>query len=353
LQTKSQNKLKQAVDIVRAASQNNNNVHLKVLLQQMSTKLRLARHSDSQAPDFGAVSKMIDDMVSVLTKEGAEDMKKKDWCITELHKADKDLADKQGKMDAVGATISQVEDEVAGLADEESSLKAAITELDKEVAKASETRKAEHAEYSETLQLTEAAVALIGKAKNRLAKFYNPTVYKAAPKQEATMEEKIIASYGGFVQERASLHRQSSKQLPEIPELPAYEKKNSGGVVALMDKIVSDLEKDKASAEHDEKYAQKEYVELMAESQASREQNTKKLVNTQNAKAELERKLVTTKEEKQVSFEELNNAHTFLGDLHASCDFVVQNFDMRAQARGTELESLKSAKAVLAGATFF
>jgi hypothetical protein len=326
---------------------------LKVLLQQMSTKLRSARHTNAQAPDFTAVSKMIDDMVSVLTKEGEEDMKKKDWCITELHKAEGDLSSKQGSMDAITATISQVEDEVAGLAEEETAGKTAITELDKEVAKAAETRKEEHAEYSETLQLTEAAVALIGKAKNRLAKFYNPTVYKAPPKTETSMEEKIIASYGGFVQKYATLHRVSGKQMPEIPELPAYEKKNSGGVVALMDKIVLDLEKDKASAEYDEKYAQKEYVELMAESQASRAQSTKKLVNTQNAKAELETKLVTAKEEKQVSFEELNNAHTFLGDLHASCDFVVQNFDMRAQARGTELESLKSAKAVLAGATFF
>lgn len=353
LQTKSENRLKQAVDIVRAASQKASDVHLKMLLQQMSSKMRSGRHSNAQAPDFGAVSKMIDDMVSVLTKEGEEDMKKKDWCVTELHKAEGDLSSKQEAMDTVAATMSQVEDEIAGLAEDVAALKTAITDLDKEVAKASETRKEEHAEYSETLQLTEAAVALIGKAKNRLSKFYNPTVYKAPPKTEASMEEKIIASYGGFVQKHAALHRISGKQMPEIPELPKYEKKNSGGVVALMDKIVLDLEKDKASAEADEKNAQTEYVALMAESQASKEGNTKKLVTTESAKAELESKLVTAKEEKAVSFQELNNAHTFLGDLHASCDFVVQNFDMRAQARGTELESLKSAKAVLAGATFF
>merc|ERR1719263_186079 len=164
-------------------------------------------------------------------------------------------------------------------------------------------------------------------------KFYNPTVYKAPPKKEATMEEKIIASYGSFIQRHNTNNKR--RQMPDIPELPAYEKKNSGGVVALMDKIVLDLEKDKASAEADEKNAQTEYVALMAESQASKEGNTKKLVTTESAKAELESKLVTAKEEKAVSFQELNNAHTFLGDLHASCDFVVQNFDMRAQARGT------------------
>merc|ERR1719456_1196723 len=227
LQTKSENRLKQAVEIVRTASKKNNNIHLQMLLQQMTSNLR-GKHGDSQAPDFSAVSKMIDDMVAVLTKEGDEDMKKKDWCTTELHKAEGDLSAKQGNMDAVTATISQVEDEVAGLAEDEAALKKAITELDKEVAKATETRKEEHAEYSETLQLTEAAVGLIGKAKNRLAKFYNPTVYKAPPKTEASMEEKIIASYGGFVQ----IAKRGAKQMPEMPEMPAYSKKNSGGVVA-------------------------------------------------------------------------------------------------------------------------
>jgi hypothetical protein len=353
LQTKNENKLKQAVEIVRAASKKNSDMHLSMLLQQMSSKLRSAgKHGDAQAPDFGAVSKMIDDMVSVLSKEGAEDMKKKDWCVTELHKAEGDLSTKQEAMDGVVATISQVEDEVSGLAEDITALQTSIADLDKEVSKATETRKAEHAEYSESLQLSEAAVALIAKAKNRLAKFYNPTVYKAPPKVEKTMEDKIIAAYGAFVQKHASHHRGSAKQ-PEIPELPAYSKKNSGGVIALMDSIALDLQKDSADAAHDEKTAQSEYVSLMAESQESRAGYLKTLTNTNSAKAELEKKLVTAKEEKQISFEELNNAHTFLGDLHSTCDFVVSNFDMRAQARETELESLKSAKAVLAGATFF
>lgn len=347
LQTKSENRLKQAVEIVRTASKKNNNIHLQMLLQQMTSNLR-GKHGDSQAPDFSAVSKMIDDMVSVLTKEGAEDMKKKDWCVTELHKAEGDLSAKQEKMDSVAATISQVEDEISGLTEDITSMTTAITDLDKEVAKATEIRKTEHAEYSESMQLSEAAVALIGKAKNRLAKFYNPTVYKAPPKTEKSMEDKIIAAYGAsFVQKR------SGKQMPEIPELPAYAKKNSGGVIALMDSIALDLEKDSAAAASDEKYAQGEYVKLMTESQASRAGYVKSLTSANSAKAEMETKLVTAKEDKAVSFEELNNAHTFLGDLHASCDFVVANFDMRAQARGTELESLKSAKAVLAGATFF
>jgi len=353
LQTKSGAlKLKQAVDIIKHASQAHHDIHLQVLLEKMATKLRSVRANNAQGPDFGAVKTMIDEMVAVLTKEGEEDAKKKEWCIGELAKADKELAAKTEKAGSIDASISELEDEIAGIGEDIKALETATAELDKSVASATETRKKEHEEYSETLQLSEAAVGLIGKAKNRLLKFYNPAVYKAPPKVEKTMEEKIVASYG-FIQRHSALHRKSTgKQLPEIPELPAYEKKNSGGVIALMDTIVSDLEKDKATAVSDEKNAQKEYLTLMAESQATRATNVKGMTSKKAASAELEAKLVTAKESKAVTAEEVMNAHTFLGDLHTSCDFVIENFDMRKTARDTELESLKSAKAVLSGASF-
>merc|ERR1719161_3041577 len=213
-------KFQKAIDIIRSANQAHHDVHLSFLLSKMTTKL----HS-KQGPDFGAVSKMIDEMVAVLTSEQAEDAKKKEWCTAELAKAEKELAAKQEKMDASTATISQVEDEIAGLKDDMKALSTSIADLDKAVFESTADRKAAHAEYVESLQLTEAAVGLIGKAKNRLMKFYNPTVYKAPPKKEATMEEKIIASYGSFIQRHSTLN--TNRQMPELPELPAYEKKNS------------------------------------------------------------------------------------------------------------------------------
>merc|ERR1719313_3124173 len=195
-------------------------------------------------------------------------------------------------MDANTAAISQIEDEIAGIKDDIKALEVSITDLDKAVFEATASRKEAHAEYVGTLLLTEAAVGLIGKAKNRLMKFYNPSVYKAPPKKEATMEEKIIASYGSFIQRHVSTKR----QLPDIPELPDKKESNSGGIVALMDTIVLDLEKDKATATADEKTAQKEYVALMSESQATREVDSKSLVTKKAAGAERESVLVKAKE---------------------------------------------------------
>jgi len=62
--------------------------------------------------------------------------------------------------------------------------------------------------------------------------------------------------------------------------------------------------------------------------------------------------MVESKEAKQMAFDELNNIHEYVSELHNSCDFIVENFDLRKQARANEMESLNNAKAVMMGADF-
>merc|ERR1719352_1075689 len=102
---------------------------------------------------------------------------------------DEQTAAKEKKA-GIEASIAEMTDAVSALADEIATLEADIKDLDKSVATATEQRKEEHEDFLEATQLNEAAVALVEKAKNRLQKFYNPTLYKAPPKTENTMEEK-------------------------------------------------------------------------------------------------------------------------------------------------------------------
>merc|ERR1719181_1576852 len=91
---------------------------------------------------------------------------------------------------------------------------------------------------------------------------------------------------------------------------------------------------------------QKEYDVLMQESRDTRQNNAKSIVEKEAAKAGMEKKLEETKENQATTQEELSQIHTYIGELHSSCDFVMQNFDLRREARGNEIESLKNAKAV-------
>merc|ERR550537_1858905 len=102
--------------------------------------------------------------------------------------------------------------------------------------------------------------------------------------------------------------------------------------------------------EFEEKTAQKDYAELMSDSQATRAGDVKALTTKESAKAETEAKLMTAKETRSATSTDLKQVQTVIADLHASCDFIMQNFDLRKEARTNEIEGLKNAKAVLAGA---
>merc|ERR1719440_2011113 len=182
-----------------------------------------------------------------------------------------------------------------------------------------ETRKEENAAYTEVQAQNNAALQLLEIAKNRLNKFYNPKLYKAPPKRELTEEERLYVASGGvlttpapggiagtsitvFAQMRATM-----KDAPPPPPetVDAYTKSDSSGPVALIDRLKGDLEKDTQEVEMEEKRAQKDYEELMAESAATRAQDSKTTTEKEAQKAGLEGDVEAAKEAKKASETEL------------------------------------------------
>merc|ERR1719263_1929936 len=120
--------------------------------------------------------------------------------------------------------------------------------------------------------------------------------------------------------------------------------------MALMDSIAKDLAASLSDIEHEEKTAQKDYVTLMADCQASRAQDMKSITDKEAAKAELTAKKVTAKSRDMMDLKDLELISKYVTQLHGDCDFILENYDIRKSARVAEVESLKSAKAILAGA---
>merc|ERR1719198_2743919 len=315
------------------------------MLYMTRSKLR-AQVRGMQAPSFGNISGMVDDMIVLEEEEQEGDDHQKPWCNGEFEKEDREEKSEKGEISRLDAEILEETDAIAGLDEEIKALTEEIAGLDKAVAQATETRKEEHTEYQETVTCTKTAIELIGKGKNKLLKFYNPALYKAPPKEELAADDQIIANVAFFAQ--VTRHQQ--------PEMPAgvggYEKKTekSGGVMALMDMITKDLDASLSDIEHDESTAQKDYVELMGESQASRAQDVKSINDKEAAKAEVGAKKTAAKEKEIGDFKDLDIIHKYVVELHGSCDFILENYDVRKEARKAEVESLKQAKAILAGA---
>jgi len=256
------------------------------------------------------------------------------------------------------------------LASEIKTLGEEIKALDKAVAEGTEQRKEEHADFLTFQTESNAAVQLIEKAKNRLFKFYRPNMYKEAPKRELTEEEKILAASGrsdmiataapemipGTTQTVfAQVHAKDDAAPAPPPETwGAYQKKDgkSNGVIALMEMLIKELADGITTAEHEEETAQKDYERLMSNSQETRAKNVESITTKEAAKAELDTKIEATKEKKVNQETTLENLKQLLLDLHAKCDFIIENFDMRKAARENEKEGLDNAKSVLSGANF-
>merc|ERR1719321_2189041 len=122
--------------------------------------------------------------------------------------------------------------------------------------------------------------------------------------------------------------------------------------MGLMDMLLKELKDEITEAEHEEETAQKDYEELMSDSQASRADKADSITAKSASKADLDVKIESTKEKKQSQETELMNTEQYISTLHGECDFIVANFDLRKAARSNEVESLKNAKSVLSGADF-
>merc|ERR1719327_901452 len=140
--------------------------------------------------------------------------------------------------------------------------------------------------------------------------------------------------------------------MPEAPPSTYQKSEKSAGVIGLMDMMIKEIETDMKDAAYEEKTSQSDYAKLMEESEATRQANSKAIVTKTASKAEMEAKLETSKEQHTAVMTDLDLIAATLGDLHMQCDFLLQNYDLRKEARANEVESLKTAKAILSGADF-
>merc|ERR1719330_1311891 len=148
--------------------------------------------------------------------------------------------------------------------EEISALEAGIAKLDKSVAEATAQRKQEHEEFRDLMASDTAAKELLGFAKNRLNKFYNPKLYNPPAKKELS-DMGAIERDMSFVQ--ISQHMQLRKLAPEPETWDAYAKKTeeNAGVISMIDLLIKDLDTEMTEAETEEANSQEEYDKTIAE----------------------------------------------------------------------------------------
>jgi len=275
---------------------------------------------------FTAVKKAIDDMIVQLGKEKEDEIKHKDFCVDEMTANQLETEKKDRERQDLEAKIEDLELTIKTLTEQIEQLKAEIAELQVQMKQAGEDREKENKEFQQTVADQRASVILLSKALDIL---------------------------NGFYKKAAALVQQGQEPAgpPPPPGFKEYKKNpQSSGVVAMITQIIEDSKAMEAEAIKGEGSAQSAYEAFVKETNASIEAKSKDIANKSESKAKAEDYLVQAQTEHSSVMTILDELSAYKSELHASCDFILKNFDVRQTARDEEVEALKQAKAILSGA---
>jgi len=276
---------------------------------------------------FGKIIEDIKGMITALQKEKADDIKHKDFCVEEQNQNERaqelkarDINELDAKIADLTSTISQLEQNIADLNSQ-------VAEMQTQLKRAGEDREAENSDFQTTVSDQRATQKLLASALNVLKGFY---------------DKKSLL--------------QKSKQEPAGPPPPSgfktYEKQGgAGGVLGMLEQIISEakqLEGDAIKAEAD---SQKAYESFVKDSNKSLGEKNRDLINKSSDKAQNEADKTASEEAKDAASAEQQQNMNENADLHKSCDFTLQNFDVRQASLEQESEALRQAIAVLSGSS--
>jgi septal ring factor EnvC (AmiA/AmiB activator) len=328
----------QALTVVRKAwglSDKNHRPGLDFLVMALTGKKALSQGM------FDKVIRMCDELIAELKQEQQDDNDKKEYCEKQFDLADdKKKSLERAEKDAENA-IAKAKEAIETLTDEIKALEAGIKELDKSVVESTEQRKEENQEFKDLMAADTKAKEILKFAKKRLNKFYNPTLALTQSAQEAAS----FAEVGVHSNEKAA-----PSPPPETWDAYAKKSDESTNVVAMIDVLIADLDKEMTEAKTDEKNGQKDYETMMAESAAKRTEDSKALSGKLSAKADAEKTLSEQTEVQKDTRKELWATVKWIDSLHQECDWLIKFFDVRKTARTGEIDALVKAKEVLSGA---
>merc|ERR1719482_2032502 len=285
---------------------------------KLSTRARL--------DGFKKVSDDIDGMIADLKAEKEADVKMKDFCIEALHKNEVAIEMKKRDIEQLDAKISTLTAEIEELTKAIATLQAEIAEMQVQLKRAGEDRELENKDFQGVVADQRETAKLLTNALNVLKGFYDKAL----------------------VQTSAGTNQPAGP--PPPPGFKKYEKSSgAGGVMGMLEQIVSETKTMEADAIKAETDAQKAYETFVKDTNASIEEKQREITNKTGEKAEAEVDLTAAQEARTTALNEQQQNENEKADLHKSCDFTLDNFDARQAALDQEMEGLAEAKSVLHG----
>merc|ERR550537_948441 len=294
--------------------------------QKLKSAVLMSLVMRAAADPFVKVKKLIQDLIEKLVTEAAEQATKKGFCDTELGKANNDKTSQMSTVMETNAVLAGLEATKDSLTEEIATLTAEIADLNDALTKTTKERTEEKAENTDTLDKAKEGLAAVKDAYDVLASFY-----KSAGKGKVAL-----------VQVKAS---PVAEDAPGSGQGGAYKgnQAKGGGILAMLEVIISDFERTIKVTMKAEKEAAKAFTKFERTTKASIASK-----ETTKSTAEFDLKntdmgIVETMDDLGKTQDMLDDTLKTLEELKPSCVDTGMSYEERVQKRKDEIEALKTA----------
>merc|ERR1719326_2328527 len=223
---------------------------------------------------FDKVITMIDDMISLLRKEEQDDIEHRDRCENSQNANANEMADLNHDIKKTEASLKRMNRESANLGEDIGKLENEIKATEKDMAELLKMRNEEVAAFRQALKDDTDAVSLLKQALVALSKFYT--------RNKIPVPQLI---------QKAPEYADDPDKAPETNFAPADSRKSeSGGIIAILEMLVEDTEKEIKEGRADDADAQEKYLKQNGALQNTLDSQEETKVNTETELADLEEK---------------------------------------------------------------
>lgn len=295
---------------------------------RLSSKLLASLAVQVASDPFAKVKKLIQELIERLLQEAADEANHKGWCDKETSAAEQartynseEIMELNGRLATNEAIRDKLAEEIAVLEED-------IAKLKDELAKATKMRQDEKEENAATIKEAEEGLDAVKMAIEVLSKFYNKA--KDA-KVEFTQGPADEMPDSGFESGEAYTGKQAA----------------SGGILGMLDVILSDFKRTIRETTAEEAKAAQEFLEYERKTKISINTKTLALEAKQSEFDAISSQIDSDMEGLRSAQELLDQAITELIELHKACVDTGMSYAERAALREQEIEALKKALCIL------
>jgi len=276
-----------------------------------------------ESDPFTKVKKMVRDLIVKLMEESTAETEHKGFCDTELTTNQQTRDKKTEDIDSLNSDIEDLSANVAQLQQDLSELSAKIKALDQAMIDATKDRMAAKATNKKTIKEAKAAISAVSQALAVLKDFY------------AKSAESTAFVQAGF-------------QATTFVQVQASAKGDAGGVIGMLEVILSDFTRLDSETTASEAQEEEQYRNFMFESARDRALLAGSMGQLEEKKSDKESALHTSKKDLKTTQESLDKAVKYYEKLKPDCVDSGISYAERKQKREEEIESLEQAMKILA-----